>query len=90
MSVIETCFRKVTGVFGDYSEKQLMDCAYGQDGAGGCKGAWSVSYVRWANTTEGRALSFLSEADYPYGKNGKPIRTCPTSLRKTELEEVTY
>merc|ERR1712110_1189706 len=28
MAAIETCFKKATGVFGDYSEQQLVDCGY--------------------------------------------------------------
>ena len=39
MALVETCFKKVTGKFGDYSEQQFVDCGYGQYGANGCNGA---------------------------------------------------
>merc|ERR1719167_1127094 len=38
-AAIETCFKKKVGVFGDYSEQLLVDCAYKQHGAYGCAGA---------------------------------------------------
>ena len=28
MALVETCFKKVTGVFGDYAEQQFVDCGY--------------------------------------------------------------
>merc|ERR1712080_529717 len=39
MAAIETCFKRVTGVFGDYAEQQFVDGAYGYEGANGCDGA---------------------------------------------------
>ena len=80
MSVIETCFKRVTGVFGDYSEQQLVDCAYGSYGANGCNGARSNAYAMWANTSQG----FLSEDDHPY-KNTNPTLVCPSSLSKYSI-----
>merc|ERR1712079_928069 len=46
MAAIETCFKKTTGVFGDYSEQQLVDCGYQQNGANGCNGAYTYSYIK--------------------------------------------
>ena len=38
MAVMETCFRIKTGRLGDYSEQELIDCAYKeQEGANGCE-----------------------------------------------------
>ena len=46
VAAIETCFKKLTGVFGDYSEQQLVDCGIGQIGGNGCDGAGLTSYLR--------------------------------------------
>merc|ERR1712018_849885 len=46
MAAIETCFKKATGVFGDYSEQQLVDCGYQKNGANGCNGAYTYSYIK--------------------------------------------
>ena len=35
MAAIEVCFKKLTGTAGDYSEQQLVDCGYQQNGANG-------------------------------------------------------
>ena len=35
MAAIEVCFKKLTGSAGDYSEQQLVDCGYKQNGANG-------------------------------------------------------
>ena len=43
MAAIETCFKKKTGVFGDYSEQQLVDCGYGGYG-NGCNGTPPNAY----------------------------------------------
>jgi hypothetical protein len=47
IAVIKTCFKKKTGVFGDYSEQQLVDCGYGGYG-NGCNGAPLNAYFKWA------------------------------------------
>ena len=47
MAAIETCFKRKTGVFGDYSEQQLVDCGYGGYG-NGCNGAPLNAYFKWA------------------------------------------
>jgi len=76
MALIETCFKKLTGVFGDYSEQELVDCGYGQNGAKGCNGAWPFAYAKW--TADGRK-SLTHESRYPY-LNKEPRLTCPTNL----------
>ena len=48
MAAIETCFHKITGVFGDYSEQQMVDCGYDGDTANGCNGASPHAYIKWA------------------------------------------
>jgi C1A family cysteine protease len=63
MALVETCFKKTTGVFGDYSEQQFVDCGYGKYGANGCNGAPSFSYVKWAATSK---ESLAHESTYPY------------------------
>ena len=81
---METCFKKVTGVFGDYSEQHMVDCAYNADvGANGCSGAHPAAYPKWLNMTEG----LLSEEDYPY-QNSNPSLVCPADIgqRDTEME----
>merc|ERR1712209_347942 len=50
MAAIETCFKKATGVFGDYSEQQLVDCGYQQNGANGCNGAYTYKNTNPALT----------------------------------------
>jgi len=75
MGCIETCFKKVTGVFGDYSEQQMLDCAYGQYGASGCDGAAPSAYLRWAGDNK---IEFASEKTYPY-KNS--VGTCPAKVK---------
>ena len=76
MSVIETCFKRVTGVFGDYSEQQLVDCAYGSYGANGCNGAPTYSYIQYIADT---SLELTHESTYPY-LNKEPKLTCPAGL----------
>ena len=34
------------GIEYDYSEQQLVDCGYNKNGASGCNGAWSHSYIK--------------------------------------------
>jgi Papain family cysteine protease len=78
MAVIETCFRRVTGRFGDYSEQELIDCAYGrQPGANGCEPTDSLTaYLDWAIQAD---LAPASEEQYPY-RYGQPALTCPEGL----------
>jgi len=76
MAAIETCFKKESGAFSDFSEQQLLDCAYGQHGANGCQGAANHAYFKWLNESN---QDLLAEATYPY-KNEEPALTCPTGL----------
>ena len=76
MAVVETCFKKITGVFGDYSEQQFVDCGFGKNGAKGCNGAPANSYLKWA--TESKAGLF-HEGNYPY-LNTEPKLTCPSNI----------
>jgi len=76
MALIETCFKKTSGVFGDYSEQQLLDCGFGQNGADGCDGAPTYAYAKWASTSN---KELVHESTYPY-LNKKPKLSCPTGL----------
>merc|ERR1712123_76108 len=38
IAMVETCFKKITGVFGDYSEQELVDCGYRKNYANGSYG----------------------------------------------------
>merc|ERR1719264_472619 len=75
MAAIETCFKKATGVFGDYSEQQLVDCGYQKNGASGCDGAWPFSYIK---TIAEEQIDLTAEATYPY-QNTNPSLTCPAT-----------
>merc|ERR1719245_1670816 len=76
MAAIEVCFKKLTGSAGDYSEQQLVDCGYQQNGANGCNGAWTYSYLK---TTADSGLGLTHESTYPY-LNKEPKLTCPSGL----------
>jgi len=76
MNTVETCFKKLTGVFGDYSEQQMVDCGYRQNGANGCNGASPHAYAKWAGD---RNDGLAHESSYPY-LNTKPRLTCPSNL----------
>jgi len=76
MNTVETCFKKLTGVFGDYSEQQFVDCGYGQNGANGCNGASPHAYAKWAGD---RNDGLAHESSYPY-LNTKPNLYCPSNL----------
>merc|ERR1712168_331060 len=73
-AAIETCFKKKVGVFGDYSEQQLVDCAYHQHGANGCDGAAPHIYIKWADENK---IRLAHESQYPY-KNEETNYTCPS------------
>lgn len=85
MAAIETCFKKKTGVFGDYSEQQLVDCGYQKNGASGCNGAYSFSYIK---TIADEQLDLAAEATYPY-KNTNPSLTCPALNHYNQGAKVT-
>jgi len=74
MSSIETCFKKVTGVFGDYSEQQMVDCGFDINGANGCVSAPNHAYLKWASD---KKVKFASETQYPYKDM---LSTCPSNL----------
>jgi len=76
MSSIETCFKKITGVFGDYSEQQMIDCGFGINGAKGCDGSAPNAYLKWAGDNK---IEFASETQYPY-QDLKSTLQCPNSL----------
>merc|ERR1711976_19794 len=73
MAAIEVCFKKLTGAEGDYSEQQLVDCGYNQNGASGCNGAYTYSYLKTVADSE---LDLTHESTYPY-LNTNPKLTCP-------------
>jgi len=85
MAAIETCFKKKTGVFGDYSEQQLVDCGYQKNGASGCNGAYTYSYIK---TIADENLDLTAEATYPY-KNKNPSLTCPALNHYNQGAKVT-
>merc|ERR1719219_2350624 len=47
MALVETCFKKAVGTFGDYSEQQFVNCAYDGDLVSGCNGAAPHGYAKW-------------------------------------------
>ena len=65
MAVMETCFRIKTGRLGDYSEQELIDCAYEeQEGANGCEPTDGLTaYLDYAVRVR---LLPASEEMYPY------------------------
>ena len=76
LAVIETCFKKLIGVFGDYSEQQLIDCGYNGDSVDGCKGAYVDAYIDWATKTK---TPLIHEYNYPY-LNLDPKLICPSNI----------
>jgi len=62
-AAVEVCFKKAVGVFGDYSEQQLLDCGFGQYGASGCRGAEPSAYLRWIKEKQ---VKLAHETQYPY------------------------
>ena len=76
MAAIETCLKKAAGGdFGDFSEQQLVDCGYQQNGANGCNGAPTYSYIQYIADT---SLELTHESTYPY-LNTAPKLTCPNT-----------
>ena len=73
MALVETCFKKTVGVFGDYSEQQLLDCAYGSHGIYGCSGtAGTTGYAKWLALTK---PDLAAEETYPYTARVGACRT---------------
>ena len=76
MALVETCFKKQTGVFGDYSEQHLVDCGYNYQGLiNGCQGAAPHGYAKFLVD---KKPSLSSEKDYPYKS---AVGTCPTTYK---------
>merc|ERR1719411_1487038 len=77
MALVETCFKKSVGVFGDYSEQHWVDCAYdGGLDVNGCGGAALHGYAKWLKEKKPK---LAHESTYPY----KATRnTCPTSYKE--------
>jgi C1A family cysteine protease len=75
MGAVETCFKKLTGTFGDYSEQQFVDCGFGKN-AFGCDGAATHAYLNWASVSK---AGLSHESQYPY-LNKEPKLTCPSNL----------
>jgi hypothetical protein len=76
MAAVETCFKKRTGVFGDYAEQEFVDCAYGQYGANGCGGAPPNAYLTWVTAKQ---QDLAHESQYPY-LNLAPKLSCPATM----------
>jgi len=76
IAAVETCFKKVSGVFGDYSEQELVDCGFRQNNANGCHGAPAHAYLKWAADIK---LKLAHESQYPY-KNTSPRLYCPNPM----------
>merc|ERR1712045_551717 len=76
LGVVETCFKKTVGVFGDYSEQHLLDCAYGKYGISGYNGASPIGYAEWLEV-EKPALA--EETSYPYKAK---VETCPATFQE--------
>ena len=81
---VETCFKKVTGVFGDYSEQQMLDCGNNHLGAAACRGAATHSYTDWLAA---KKVQPASEEQYPYiaGKS-----KCPKPMPSFDQVKLTY
>ena len=68
MAAVETCFKKAAGgAFGDFSEQQLVDCGYQQNGANGCNGAPTFSYIKYVADS---SLDLTHESTYPWRSTG--------------------
>jgi len=73
IAAIEVCFKKLTGVEGDYSEQELVDCGYRKNYANGCRGAQCYSYTKWIVDNK---RELMHENDHLY-MNLKPKLRCP-------------
>ena len=93
MSAVETCFKKKTGVFGDYSEQQMVDCGYAGKYGAGCNGAPLEAYSQWAKESKAALTSEVGmvgggrwsghtvpQVAYPY-KNTHPNPKCPKDVK---------
>merc|ERR1711953_1386117 len=71
MALVETCFEKTVGMFGDYSEQHLLDCAVAR-GVVGCHGSWASGYTSWLAANKPK---LASEKNYPYTAREGTCRT---------------
>jgi len=85
MATVETCFAKVSGDLGDFSEQQFVDCGYGKHGADGCDGAPPHAYIKYWGDNK---LGLAHESQYPY-LNNKPRLTCPSLPTYNRGAEIT-
>ena len=72
LALVETCFKKSLGKFGDYSEQHLLDCAYNGDTVNGCEGAAPEGYAQWLKEKEPK---LASETNYPYKAKRQTCRS---------------
>ena len=72
LALVETCFKKSVGKFGDYSEQHLLDCAFNGDTVNGCQGASPQGYAKWLKEKEPK---LASETNYPYTAQKQTCRT---------------
>merc|ERR1711936_875193 len=63
MALVETCFKKAVGTFGDYSEQHFVDCAFDGDTNNGCNGAAPHGYAKWLKEKKPK---LAHETTYPY------------------------
>ena len=76
MAAVETCFKKQTGVFGDYAEQEFIDCGFKYSGANGCDGAAPHAYLKWVTDKQ---QDLAHESQYPY-LNLAPKLTCSPTM----------
>ena len=72
IALIETCMKRVSKEFGDYSEQHVMDCGYDGLRNKGCEGAPLDGYLKWISEKNPK---FASEKDYPYTASLGACRT---------------
>merc|ERR1719219_1999473 len=63
MALVESCFKKAVGTFGDYSEQHFVDCAFDGDMVNGCSGAAPHGYAKWLKEKKPK---LAHESTYPY------------------------
>jgi hypothetical protein len=73
---METCNKKITGEFGNFSEQQFLDCAYGYLDADACQGAPLYSYLNWTATNK---RQMANGKQYPYVASDSP-QDCPDPM----------
>merc|ERR1711988_1986203 len=80
MALVETCFKKEVGVFGDYSEQHFVDCAYDGIDVSGCNGATLQGYAKWLKE---KSPKLAHETTYPYKATQQ---TCPPPTSSSTKE----